>query len=150
MVFRCGNEPSSLASLKAVKLAWPGDVVQETSAESNPHSNGAAESSDNVRQRACQIDARRLSRLRVCEVEGWRRGKGRRPRCACFMGALKQGQGSTRSHAEMLKEGAHAMSAGTEPRPVLCASQGHPVVRQVPNQGRADGGAKFGVKNGQQ
>ena len=56
MVFRCDNEPSSLASLKAVKLAWPGDVVQETSAESDPQSNGGAESSVNVVKRACQID----------------------------------------------------------------------------------------------
>ena len=31
MVFRCDNEPSILALLRAVKLAWTGDVVQETS-----------------------------------------------------------------------------------------------------------------------
>ena len=48
VVFRCGNEPSILAFLLAVKLAWTGDVVQETSAESDPQSNGAAESSANV------------------------------------------------------------------------------------------------------
>ena len=36
VVLRCDNEPSSLALLKAVKLAWPGDAVQETSAESDP------------------------------------------------------------------------------------------------------------------
>ena len=39
------NEPSILALLKAVKLAWSGDVVQETSAEGDPQSNGASESS---------------------------------------------------------------------------------------------------------
>ena len=40
MVFRCDNEPSILNLLRAVKLAWNGDVVQETSAESDPQSNG--------------------------------------------------------------------------------------------------------------
>ena len=44
----CDNEPSILALLRAVKLAWTGDVVQETSAECDPQSNGAAESSVNV------------------------------------------------------------------------------------------------------
>ena len=44
----CDNEPSILALLRAVKLAWTGDVVQETSAEGDPQSNGAAESSVNV------------------------------------------------------------------------------------------------------
>ena len=48
VVFRCDNEPSILAFLRAVKLAWTGDVVQETSAEGDPQSNGAAESSVNV------------------------------------------------------------------------------------------------------
>ena len=48
MVFRCDTEPSILALLRAVKLAWTGDVVQETSAESDPQSNGSAESSVNV------------------------------------------------------------------------------------------------------
>ena len=48
VVFRCDNEPSILALLGAVKLAWTGDVVQETSAEGDPQSNGAAESSVNV------------------------------------------------------------------------------------------------------
>ena len=33
VVFRCDNESSILALLRAVKLAWTGDVVQETSAE---------------------------------------------------------------------------------------------------------------------
>ena len=47
-MFRCDNEASILALLKAVKLAWTGDVVQETSAEGDPQSNGAAESSVNV------------------------------------------------------------------------------------------------------
>ena len=43
VVFRCDNEPSILALLGAVKLAWTGDVVvQETSAEGDPQSNGAA------------------------------------------------------------------------------------------------------------
>ena len=37
-----------LALLRAVKWAWTGDVVQETSAEGDPQSNGAAESSVNV------------------------------------------------------------------------------------------------------
>ena len=45
VVYRCDNEPSILALLRAVKLAWAGDVVQETSAEGDPQSNGAAESS---------------------------------------------------------------------------------------------------------
>ena len=31
-----------------MKLAWTGDVVQETSAEGDPQANGAAESSANV------------------------------------------------------------------------------------------------------
>ena len=48
VVFRCDNEPSILALLRAVKLAWTDDVVQETSAEGDPQSNGAAESSVNV------------------------------------------------------------------------------------------------------
>ena len=52
MVFRCDNEPSILALLGAVKLAWTGDVVQETSAEGDPQSNVAAESSVNVVKRA--------------------------------------------------------------------------------------------------
>ena len=47
VVFRCDNEPSILASFR-VKLAWTGDVVQATSAEGDPQSNGAAESSVNV------------------------------------------------------------------------------------------------------
>ena len=48
VVFRCDNELSILALLGAVKLAQTGDVVQETSAEVEPQSNGAAESSVNV------------------------------------------------------------------------------------------------------
>ena len=32
VVFRCDTEPSILALLRAVKLAWTGDMVQETSA----------------------------------------------------------------------------------------------------------------------
>ena len=48
VVFRCDNEPSILALFRAVKLAWTGDVVQETSTEGDPRSNGAAESSANV------------------------------------------------------------------------------------------------------
>ena len=48
VVFRCDNEPSILALLRAVKLAWTGDMVQETSAEGDPQANGAAESSVNV------------------------------------------------------------------------------------------------------
>ena len=46
--FRNDNEPSILSLLRAVKLAWTADVVQETSAEGDPQSNGAAESSVNV------------------------------------------------------------------------------------------------------
>ena len=48
VVFRCDNEPSILALLRAVSLAWTGDFAQETSAEGDPQSNGAAESSVNV------------------------------------------------------------------------------------------------------
>ena len=48
VVFRCDNEPAILSLLRAVKLAWSGDVVQETSAEGDPQSNGAPESSVNV------------------------------------------------------------------------------------------------------
>ena len=48
VVFRSDNEPSILSLLRVVKLAWTGDVVQETSAEGAPQSNGAAESSLNV------------------------------------------------------------------------------------------------------
>ena len=48
VVFRSDNEPSILALLRAVKLFWTGDVVQETSAEGDPQSNGAAECSENV------------------------------------------------------------------------------------------------------
>ena len=48
VVFRCDNEPAILSLLRAVKLAWSGDVLQETSAEGDPQSNGAAESSVNV------------------------------------------------------------------------------------------------------
>ena len=44
----CFDEPSILALLRAVILAWTGDVVQETSAGGGPQSNGAAESSVNV------------------------------------------------------------------------------------------------------
>ena len=36
VVFRCDNEPAILSLLRAVKLAWSGDVVQETSAEGDP------------------------------------------------------------------------------------------------------------------
>ena len=45
VVFRCDNEPAILSLLRVEKLAWSGDVVQETSAEHDPESNGAAESS---------------------------------------------------------------------------------------------------------
>ena len=50
VVFRSYNEPSILSPLRAVKLACTGDAVQETSAEGDPQSNGAAESSVNVDQ----------------------------------------------------------------------------------------------------
>ena len=36
VVFRCDNEPSILSLLWAVRLAWIGDVVQETSVEGDP------------------------------------------------------------------------------------------------------------------
>ena len=55
MVFRCDNDPAIFSLLKAVRLAWSGDVVQETSAESDPQTNGAAKSSANV-VKACQMD----------------------------------------------------------------------------------------------
>ena len=48
VVFRCDNEPSILALLEAVKLVWTGDVVQETSVEGDPQSNGPVGSSVNV------------------------------------------------------------------------------------------------------
>ena len=48
LVFRSDNEPSILSLLRAVKLGWTGDAVQETSAEGDPQSNGAAESSVHV------------------------------------------------------------------------------------------------------
>ena len=48
VVFRCDNEPSILALLRAVQSAWTGDVVQETFAEGDPQSNGAAECTANV------------------------------------------------------------------------------------------------------
>ena len=48
VVFRCDNESSILSLPRAVMLARTGDVVQETSAEGDPQSNGAAESSVNV------------------------------------------------------------------------------------------------------
>ena len=48
VVFRCDNESSTLALLRAVKLAWTGDVVHGAYAEGDPQSNGAAESSVNV------------------------------------------------------------------------------------------------------
>ena len=48
VVFRCDNEPSILAVLRAVKLAWTGHVVQETSTEGDAQSNVAAESSVSV------------------------------------------------------------------------------------------------------
>ena len=47
VVLRCDSEPSSLALLQEVKLAWAGDAVQETSAETDPQSKGDAESSVN-------------------------------------------------------------------------------------------------------
>ena len=56
MVFRCDNEPSILALLRAVKLAWTGDVVQETSAEGDPQCNCAGESSLNFINGPCQIN----------------------------------------------------------------------------------------------
>ena len=44
------NEPPIHALLRAVKLAWSGDVVQEKSAEGDPQTNCAAEISVNVVQ----------------------------------------------------------------------------------------------------
>ena len=51
VVFRCDNVPSILAFLRQVKLAWTGDVVQETSAEGDLRSDGTAESSVDVVKR---------------------------------------------------------------------------------------------------
>ena len=51
LVFWCDNEPFILALLRAVKLAWIGDVVQETSAEVDPQSNGTAEYAVNIVKR---------------------------------------------------------------------------------------------------
>ena len=48
MVFRSDNEHSILSLLRAVKMAWAGKAVQETSAEGDPQSNGAAARSVNV------------------------------------------------------------------------------------------------------
>ena len=45
------SERSILTLLRAVKLVWSGDVVQETSAQGDPQSGGAAESSVNVVKR---------------------------------------------------------------------------------------------------
>ena len=45
-----------LPSLRPVELAWTGDIVQETSADGDPQSNGAAESAVNVVIRACEAD----------------------------------------------------------------------------------------------
>ena len=57
VVFRCDNEPSILALLRAVKLAWTGDVVvQETSAEGDPSIQRCCSKFSNCRQSACQID----------------------------------------------------------------------------------------------
>ena len=55
VVFQCDNEPSTSAFLRAVKLTWTGDVVQEVSAVGDSHVNGAAEGSER-HQRTCQID----------------------------------------------------------------------------------------------
>ena len=56
VVFRCDNEPSILALLRAVKLAWTGDVVQETSAEGDPTIQRCCRKLSECRQRACQTD----------------------------------------------------------------------------------------------
>ena len=48
VVFRSDNGPSILSLLRVVKLAWTDGVVQETSAEGDPQSSGAIESSVNV------------------------------------------------------------------------------------------------------
>ena len=48
VICRCDNEPPILALLTAVKWAWTGYVVRETSAEGDPQFNSAAESSVNV------------------------------------------------------------------------------------------------------
>ena len=39
VVIRSDNEPSILSLLRAVKLAWTGDAMQETSGEGDPQSN---------------------------------------------------------------------------------------------------------------
>ena len=38
VVFRCDNETSILSLLRAVRLAWTGDVLHETSTEGDPPS----------------------------------------------------------------------------------------------------------------
>ena len=54
VVFRCDNEPSILALLKAVKLACTGEVLQETSAD--PSIQRRCRKFSKCRQRTCQID----------------------------------------------------------------------------------------------
>ena len=64
VVFRCDNEPSIFALLQAVQLAWTGDVVQETSAEGDPPSDGAAENAVNVVQGMSDRSSWRWSQFR--------------------------------------------------------------------------------------
>ena len=64
----CDNEPSILALLRAVKSAWSGDVVEVTSAEGDPQSNGATESSVNVVKehvRSIKLAVESASRMEV-------------------------------------------------------------------------------------
>ena len=64
VVFRSGNEPSILSLLRAVKLAWTGEPVQETSAEGDPQSNCAAENSVHVVKSNWQWSQLRVSKCR--------------------------------------------------------------------------------------
>ena len=66
-MFPCDKEPSILQLLKAVKLARTGDVVQETSAEGDPQSNRAAESSVSVVKG--RVRSVKRSQLRVLKCQ---------------------------------------------------------------------------------
>ena len=102
VVFRSDNEPFILSLLRAVKLAWTGDAVQETSAEGEPNPKGAAESSVNVVTRTCQmIKLEQWSQLRVSKCQQTmicRRGLCR-VQPACTVG-LKKWVETARQHDE--------------------------------------------------
>ena len=94
VVFRRDNEPSTLALLRAVKLAWTGDVVQERSTDGDPQSNVAAESSVNV-VKGCQINQTGTTTCwhapSVCSASRWQdsiRTKRGKARCS-LLGAVR-------------------------------------------------------------